>query len=76
MQGFIIIRDSDSILSKVLDLAPKYLWNVTAMRSLQHEENVSESVVIYQKKFWAIVWGSTQLDLYKLNHQENFLYLS
>jgi Putative S-adenosyl-L-methionine-dependent methyltransferase len=55
MQGFIIIRDSDSILSEVLDIAPKYLWNVTAIRSLQREENVSESVVICQKKFWAIV---------------------
>ncbi|KAJ3687951.1 hypothetical protein LUZ61_017115 [Rhynchospora tenuis] len=53
--GFIIIRDSNSIISKVLNLAPKYLWNVTAMRSLQEEENVPESVVIYQKKFWAIV---------------------
>ncbi|KQK06572.1 probable methyltransferase PMT7 [Brachypodium distachyon] len=53
-QGFIIIRDDDTTHSRIIDLAPKFLWDVTT-HSLENEENRPEQVLICRKKFWAIV---------------------
>ncbi|XP_072961188.1 probable methyltransferase PMT7 [Typha angustifolia] len=53
-QGFIIIRDEDSIMSRIRDLAPKFLWDVTS-HTLENEEKKLEPVLICRKKFWAIV---------------------
>lgn len=53
-QGFVIIRDDESIVSRIRDLAPKFLWDVTS-HVLENQQGVSEPVLICQKKFWAIV---------------------
>ncbi|CAI9297671.1 unnamed protein product [Lactuca saligna] len=53
-QGFIIIRDVGLIVSRITDLAPKFLWDVTS-HVLENPQGVSEPVLICQKKFWAIV---------------------
>ncbi|KAM0885993.1 hypothetical protein ACQ4PT_029978 [Festuca glaucescens] len=53
-QGFIIIRDVNTTLSRISDLAPKFLWDVTS-RTLENEENMPEQVLICRKKFWAII---------------------
>lgn len=52
-QGFIIIRDEKNTLSRIIDLAPKFLWDVTT-HMLENEENGTEKVLICRKKFWAI----------------------
>ncbi|KVI12098.1 putative S-adenosyl-L-methionine-dependent methyltransferase [Cynara cardunculus var. scolymus] len=52
--GFMIIRDNELIISRIRDLAPKFLWEVTS-HVLENRERVSETVLICQKKFWAIV---------------------
>ena len=56
IQGFIIIRDENTTLSRISDLAPKFLWDVTT-HTLENEENMPEQVLICRKKFWAIIWG-------------------
>lgn len=56
MQGFIIIRDENAILSGINDLAPRFLWDVTT-HMLENEESKPEKVLICRKKFWSIVWG-------------------
>ncbi|KAJ0928766.1 putative S-adenosyl-L-methionine-dependent methyltransferase [Helianthus annuus] len=53
-QGYVIIRDDESILSRIRDLGPKFLWEVTS-HALENQQGVSEPVLICQKKFWAIV---------------------
>ncbi|KAI3772661.1 hypothetical protein L6452_03851 [Arctium lappa] len=53
-QGFMIIRDNEMIISRIRDLAPKFLWEVTS-HVLENRQRVSETVLICQKKFWAIV---------------------
>ena len=53
-QGFIIIRDEKNTLSRIIDLAPKFLWDVRT-HMLENEENGTELVLICRKKFWAIV---------------------
>lgn len=53
-QGYIIIRDEDSIISRIRDLAPKYLWDVETHFPEKHQEK-EERVLICRKKFWAIV---------------------
>ena len=53
-QGFIIIRDVESIASRIQDLAPKFLWEVTS-HSAKNKENNAETVLLCRKKFWAIV---------------------
>ena len=53
-QGFIIIRDEKNTLSRIIDLAPKFLWDVST-HMLENEENGTELVLICRKKFWAIV---------------------
>ncbi|KAL5743280.1 hypothetical protein ACOSP7_026136 [Xanthoceras sorbifolium] len=53
-QGFIIIRDEESITSRIRDLAPKFLWDVE-LHSLENKEKKMETVLICRKKFWAIV---------------------
>ncbi|KAK4839670.1 hypothetical protein QYF36_023878 [Acer negundo] len=53
-QGFIIIRDEESITSRICDLAPKFLWDVE-LHSLENKEKKMETVLIGRKKFWAIV---------------------
>lgn len=54
MQGFIIIRDEKSLITRISDLAPKFLWDVE-LHSLENREKKMESVLICRKKFWAIV---------------------
>ncbi|KAH9679799.1 putative methyltransferase PMT6 [Citrus sinensis] len=53
-QGFIIIRDEKSLITRIRDLAPKFLWDVE-LHSLENREKKMESVLICRKKFWAIV---------------------
>jgi hypothetical protein len=53
-QGFIIIRDEESIVSRVRDLAPKFLWEVEA-HELQDKYKKTETVLFCRKKFWAIL---------------------
>ncbi|XP_024025427.1 probable methyltransferase PMT7 isoform X1 [Morus notabilis] len=53
-QGFIIVRDDESITSRIKDLAPKFLWEVES-HLLEDKEKKKESVLICRKKFWAIV---------------------
>lgn len=54
MQGFIIIRDEKSLITRIRDLVPKFLWDVK-LHSLENREKKMESVLICRKKFWAIV---------------------
>lgn len=53
-QGFIIIRDEDSVTSRIRDLASKFLWEVTS-HSVENKENKAETVLLCRKNFWAIV---------------------
>ncbi|KAJ6838447.1 putative methyltransferase PMT7 [Iris pallida] len=53
-QGTIIIRDEDSFVSRIKEIAPKFLWDVTS-HMLENEERVMEPVLICKKKFWAII---------------------
>ena len=53
-QGFVIIRDVDSITSRIQDLAPKVLWEVES-HIPGNKEKQRETVLICRKKFWAIV---------------------
>lgn len=53
-QGFIIIRDEESIVSTVQNLAPKFLWDFT-LHMLENEEKKTEPVLVCRKKFWAII---------------------
>ncbi|KAJ7976670.1 S-adenosyl-L-methionine-dependent methyltransferases superfamily protein [Quillaja saponaria] len=53
-QGFIIIRDDKSIVSRIQQLAPKFLWEVKS-HLLENKEKKMETVLICRKKFWAIV---------------------
>lgn len=52
-QGFIIIRDDESIISRIKQIAPKFLWEVGS-HLLENEQKQIETVLICQKKFWAI----------------------
>ncbi|KAL7602076.1 hypothetical protein Lser_V15G26249 [Lactuca serriola] len=53
-QGFIIIRDDESIISRIRDIAPKFLWEVN-LHKLENQQKQLESVLICQKKFWTII---------------------
>lgn len=53
-QGFIIIRDEESITSRIRNVAPKFLWDVK-MYSAENKEKKMESLLLCRKKFWAIV---------------------
>ena len=54
MKGFIIIRDENDITSRILEVAPKFLWEVES-QMLENKEKKMETVLICRKKFWAIV---------------------
>ncbi|GJN14374.1 hypothetical protein PR202_gb01195 [Eleusine coracana subsp. coracana] len=54
IQAFIIIRDEKNTLSRIIDLAPKFLWDITTHIS-ENVENQAEQVLISRKKFWAII---------------------
>ncbi|KAE9465905.1 hypothetical protein C3L33_02179, partial [Rhododendron williamsianum] len=53
-QGTIIIRDEESIISRIRALAPKFLWDVES-HLLENEQKTTEPVLICRKKFWAIL---------------------
>ncbi|KAJ0715375.1 putative S-adenosyl-L-methionine-dependent methyltransferase [Helianthus annuus] len=53
-EGFIIIRDRESIISRIRDIAPKFLWEVRSFVLEDHQKQ-PEPVLICQKRFWAIV---------------------
>eukprot|EP00262_Sarcandra_glabra_P019776 TRINITY_DN7611_c0_g1_i1.p1 TRINITY_DN7611_c0_g1~~TRINITY_DN7611_c0_g1_i1.p1 ORF type:complete len:593 (-),score=58.63 TRINITY_DN7611_c0_g1_i1:72-1850(-) len=53
-QGFIIIRDEESIISRINEIAPKFLWDIVP-HMLENEERKLEHVLICQKKFWSIL---------------------
>ncbi|KAF5178259.1 S-adenosyl-l-methionine-dependent methyltransferases superfamily protein [Thalictrum thalictroides] len=53
-QGFIIIRDEESIVSYIKDIASKFLWDVE-LHMLEDDHKKAEPVLVCQKKFWAIV---------------------
>ncbi|KVI03469.1 probable methyltransferase PMT6 [Cynara cardunculus var. scolymus] len=52
-QGFVIIRDDESIISRIREIAPKFLWEVKSY-VLENQQQQSEPLLICQKKFWAI----------------------
>lgn len=52
-QGFVIIRDEEPIISRIKDIAASFLWEV-ASHLLENEQKQMETVLICQKKFWAI----------------------
>ncbi|MED6184558.1 hypothetical protein PIB30_048513 [Stylosanthes scabra] len=52
--GFVIIRDEEYIVSRIQELAPKFLWDVES-HLLENKEKKMEKVLICRKKFWAIV---------------------
>lgn len=52
-QGFIIIRDNESVISRIRNIAPKFLWDVDSY-VLEDQQKRSEPVLIFRKKFWAI----------------------
>ncbi|KAL8467566.1 hypothetical protein ACS0TY_030986 [Phlomoides rotata] len=54
-QGHIIIRgEDDTTISRIVDLAPKYLWD-TRLNFLEDDQKRMEAVLFCRKKFWAIV---------------------
>ncbi|XP_065856447.1 probable methyltransferase PMT7 isoform X2 [Euphorbia lathyris] len=53
-QGFIIIRDEESVTRRIRDLAPKFLWEIRS-HSLENKQKKLETVLFCRKKFWAIV---------------------
>ncbi|KAL8036989.1 hypothetical protein ABFX02_11G011100 [Erythranthe guttata] len=54
-QGYIIIRgEDDSVISRIVDLAPKFLWE-TQLHFLEDDQKRMESVLFCRKKFWAIL---------------------
>ncbi|KAJ0263713.1 methyltransferase PMT6 [Hirschfeldia incana] len=53
-QGFIIIRDEEQIISRIRDLAPKYLWEVVT-HQLENKLKKTESVLFCRKRFLAII---------------------
>nr|GLL47506.1 probable methyltransferase PMT7 [Ipomoea trifida] len=53
-QGFIIIRDEEAVVSRIKDLAPKFLWDAQ-LHFLEDNKRKMEQVLICRKKFWAIV---------------------
>ncbi|XP_047943759.1 probable methyltransferase PMT7 [Salvia hispanica] len=54
-QGFVIIRgEDDTVTSKIVDLAPKFLWE-TKMQFLEDDHKRMEPVLFCRKKFWAIL---------------------
>ncbi|KAM1333190.1 hypothetical protein ACFX2F_009267 [Malus domestica] len=57
-QGFIIIRDEETITSRIQDLAPKFLWEVE-LHTLENKEKKPETVLICRKKFWGIIGNAT-----------------
>lgn len=64
VQGFVIIRDEESITSRVRDLASKFPWEVES-HVLENKEKKIETVLICRKKFWAIVLSCTCIqDIY------------
>lgn len=54
VQGVIIIRDEQSITSRIQEVAPKMMWDVE-LHLLEGKEKKMETVLICRKKFWAIV---------------------
>ncbi|KAG9443642.1 hypothetical protein H6P81_014982 [Aristolochia fimbriata] len=52
-QGFVIIRDKLSVISRVREMAPKFLWDVK-QHVLDNGQRKEELVLICRKKFWAI----------------------
>ncbi|KAG4216205.1 hypothetical protein ERO13_A01G226900v2 [Gossypium hirsutum] len=53
-QGFVIIRDEDSIISRIQDLAPNFLWEFES-HILENKEKQRETLLICRKKFWAVL---------------------
>lgn len=53
-EGFIIIRDEESTIQRIQDIAPKFLWEVES-HMLENKEKKLENVLVCRKKFWAIV---------------------
>lgn len=53
-QGYIIVRDEESIISRITDLAPKFLWDAQ-LQVLENDQKKPEQVLFCRKKFWAIV---------------------
>jgi hypothetical protein len=54
LQGFIIIRDEEHVMSRINELAGKFLWDVES-QLLENKEKKMETVLICRKKFWAIL---------------------
>lgn len=46
--------DEEQILSRIKDVAPKFMWDVDS-HLLENKEKKMETVLFCRKKFWAIV---------------------
>ncbi|KAL0453182.1 UNVERIFIED_CONTAM: putative methyltransferase PMT7 [Sesamum latifolium] len=54
-QGHIIIRgEHESVITRIRDLAPKFLWD-TKLHFLENDQKKTEQVLFCRKKFWAIL---------------------
>ncbi|KAK6127297.1 hypothetical protein DH2020_038960 [Rehmannia glutinosa] len=54
-QGYIIIRgEDDTVISRIIDVAPKFLWD-TRLHFLEDDQKRMEPVLFCRKKFWAIL---------------------
>ncbi|VYS56875.1 unnamed protein product [Arabidopsis thaliana] len=54
-QGFVIIRDEECIVSRIRDLAPKFLWEVETHELESKDKKMTETVLFCRKRFWAII---------------------
>ncbi|PKI42040.1 hypothetical protein CRG98_037493 [Punica granatum] len=52
-QGFVIIRDEEWTVSRIKDIAPKFLWEVKS-HPLENKQKEMETVLICRKTFWSI----------------------
>ncbi|KAM3280698.1 putative methyltransferase PMT6 [Capsicum chacoense] len=52
-QGFIIIRDEESITSRIQNLASRFLWDVQ-LHYLEDDRRKTGPVLFCRKRFWAI----------------------
>ncbi|CAN8269501.1 unnamed protein product [Cochlearia groenlandica] len=53
-QGFVVIRDEEPIISRIQELAPKFLWEVET-HHLVNKYKRTEMVLFCRKRFWAII---------------------
>ncbi|CAA3008194.1 probable methyltransferase PMT7 [Olea europaea subsp. europaea] len=54
-RGYIIIRgETEPVINRVVDLAPKFLWD-TQLHFLEDDQKKMDPVLFCRKKFWSII---------------------